>query len=89
MINKGKERLNLQDIQKILDDNKVLQGIDDDRNLIEIASALSLIELVELERVETGFFDKVDQRKMVQLGQLVVPIAFGQSVMQAVIPEDL
>ncbi len=76
-------RLNLRQVEQLLEQNKVIQDLDDDRNSIEIAFALGLVSMVEVERVETGFFDLVDQRRMKQKGQLVIPIAFGQSVLQA------
>ena len=76
-------RLNLRDIEKLLDKSKVLQDVEESRNPLEIAIDLGLVRLVELERVETGFFDLVDQRKKLTMGQIIVPFAFGQSVFQA------
>ena len=41
-------QLNLLDVQRILVDSQVLVAPEDDRNLVEIASALGLIGLTEI-----------------------------------------
>lgn len=84
MSGREKVRLNLRDIEKLLDKSRVLQDVEESRNPLEIALGLGLIHLVELERVETGFLDLADQRRKLLMGQIIVPIAFGQSVLQAI-----
>lgn len=77
-------RLNLAEVEGLLLENKILISPEDDRNPIDIASSLGLIGLQEIERVESGYFDRVDQRRMLTGGLLIRPIAFGQRVLQAV-----
>lgn len=83
-----KNTVTLRQIEGLLRTNRVEIALEDDRNPVVIAASLSLVELVELERVETGFFNGADQRRMITDGRIIVPIAFGQCVLQAVIPED-
>ncbi len=78
------EKLNMHQVQAVLRNKSVEISVDDYRNPIVIASRLGLVHLLEVERVETGFYDKIDQYKMLNEGQLVEPIAFGQRVLQAV-----
>ena len=78
------DRLNLAEVEGLLQEHKVLVSPEDDRNPIAIASSLGIIGLHEVERVESGHFDKVDQRRMLTHGLLIEPIAFGQCVLQAI-----
>lgn len=76
--------LNLDEVQAILKDKQVLVSPEDDRNPVVIAAGLGYVGLVEVERVETGFYDSPDQSRMINAGRIVEPVAFGQRVMQAV-----
>ncbi len=80
------ESLNLREIIQLLESKKVLVAPEDGRNPVLIAASLGMVGLIELERVETGYFDKVDQSRMINHGRIVEPIAYGQRVMQAVLP---
>jgi hypothetical protein len=83
------ETLNLQTVIELLESKRVLVGLEDDRNPVVIAATLGLIELVEIERVETGYFNKVDQSRMITSGRIVEPIAYGQRVLQATTRREL
>lgn len=78
------ETLNLQEIVKLLESSKVLIAPEDDRNPVVIAAGLGLVGLMEIETVQSGYFDGVDQSRMISHGRIVEPIAYGQRVLQAV-----
>lgn len=77
-------RLNLAQVETLLHHHRVLISPEDDRNPIVIAVSLGLVGLHEVDRVETGYFNSVDQRLMLTDGLLLRPIAFGQQVLQAI-----
>ncbi len=78
------KRLKLKEIEDLLSTKQVLVDPEDDRNPVAIAAFLGLIDLIEVDRVQTGYFDGVDQSRMITQGQIIRPIAYGQQVLQAV-----
>jgi len=76
--------LNLTYVERILALCGINVAPDSDRNPVFQAYLLGLVGLVEIERVETGYYDRADQSVMINDGQVVEPIAFGQRVLQAV-----
>jgi hypothetical protein len=83
-----KNPLSLREVNELLRESKVEISPEDNRNPIVIAAALNIVNLVEVDRVETGFFNGVDQSRMITEGKIVLPVAFGQSVMQAIRPGE-
>jgi hypothetical protein len=79
-----KNPLSLREVNELLRESKVEISPEDNRNPIVIAAALNIVNLVEVDRVETGFFNGVDQSRMITDGKIVQSIAFGQCVMQAI-----
>ncbi len=88
MSDKQIKNLNLVEIEQILSARKVLVAPEDTRNPVVIAFFLELIGLEEIEVVETGYYNGVDQSKMITRGQIIQPVAFGQQVMQAISLEE-
>ncbi len=84
-----KSSLNLREVEALLRASRVEVAPEDAMNPLVIALSLGLIDVVELERVKTGFFNRVDQSRMITDGRLVAPIAFGQCVLQAVRIEEV
>lgn len=79
-----KNPLSLREVNELLRELRVEISPEDNRNPIVIAAALNIVNLVEVDRVETGFFNGIDQSRMITDGKIVLPIAFGQCVMQAI-----
>lgn len=80
--------LTLLEIETLLKEKRVERGDRDDRNPLQIASSLGLIQLVEVDRVASGYFDKIDQNRMIIDGKIIEAIAYGQRVLQAVAIDD-
>lgn len=80
MSEKLNTRFDLKHIEKLLK-----KDVEENRNFAEIALDLNIVRLLELERrAERGIFNIVDQRRKLSMGQIIVPIAIGQSVLQAI-----
>ncbi len=80
--------LSLAQVQELLRENKVLVTPEDDGNPVHTAHAMGIIGLEQVELTESGYFDGVDQSRMITHGRVVDTVGFGQRVMQAVLLDD-
>lgn len=78
------KKLNLAEIESILSDFGVSVSPEAKVNPIIVARELGLIAL-KLTAVETsGYFTGEDQGRMIDKGQLVMVVAYGQEAHQAI-----
>lgn len=80
--------LDLAGVRQVLRQNMVEVGPDDDDNPVVIARRLGLIGLTEVEITTAGYYDRVDQSRMITHGRLIEAVGHGQRVLQATTLSD-
>lgn len=77
------KKLQLSEVKEILTANRVVVGIEDDRNAIEIASGLELIGLAEVD-TEAHSMVSLNDKDLLDNGQIVLRGVYGHQILQAV-----
>ncbi len=74
--------MDMQEVAKLLRDNKVEADIREMRDPISIAMAMGFVGLKPLCVEMTGTFSNIDTHRMRERGLIVEPTGFGQQVFE-------